>query len=50
MGNFWKGNYTEHESNEGRNKTLSIEEYLNKVRSYFKDNIYGLIRGKFNQQ
>ena len=50
MGNFWNRNYVEDESNEGRSKTLSIEEYLNKVRSYFKDNIYGLIRGKFNQQ
>ena len=29
-------NHIEYESNGDRNKTLSIEEYLNKVRPYLK--------------
>ena len=32
--NFWSNNYIEYES---RNKTLSVKEYLNKVRPYLKD-------------
>ena len=31
---FWSNNYTEYESNTDRNKTLSVEEYLNKMRPY----------------
>ena len=34
---FWSNNYIEYESNGDRNKTLSVEEYLNKLRPYFKD-------------
>ena len=34
LGNFWSKNYTEYESNGDRNKTRSIEEYVNKIRSY----------------
>ena len=30
-------NYIEYESNGGRNKTLSVEEYLNKIRPHLKD-------------
>ena len=30
VGNFWKNIYNEYDSNSGRNRTLSIEEYLNK--------------------
>ena len=37
VGNFCKRNYIECESNEDGNKTLSIEEYLNKIRPYLKD-------------
>ena len=37
VGNFWSKNYIEYESNSDRNKTLSIEEHLNKVRPYLKD-------------
>ena len=29
--NFWSNNYTEHESNSDKNKTLSVEEYLTKI-------------------
>ena len=37
VSNFWSNNYIEHESNSDRNKTLSVEEYLNKIRPYLKD-------------
>ena len=35
-------NYIEYESNGGRNKTLSVEEYLNKIRPHLKDIINDL--------
>ena len=34
----------EYESNGDRNKTLSIEEYLNKIRQYIKDIIHDLVK------
>ena len=34
--------YIEHESNSDRNKTLSFEEYLNKIRPYLEDIINDL--------
>ena len=34
VSNFWSKNYIEFESNGDRNKTPSVEEYLNKVRPY----------------
>ena len=37
VSSFWSNNYIEYESNGDRNKTLSVEEYLNKVNSYLKD-------------
>ena len=37
VGNFWNRNYIEYESNRDRNKTLSTEEYFNKIRPYLKD-------------
>ena len=40
--NFWSRNYIEYESNGDRNKTLSIEAYLNKFRQYLKDIINDL--------
>ena len=36
VSNFWSNNYIEYESNGDRNKTPSVEEYLNKVRPYLK--------------
>ena len=42
VGNLWSNNYIEHESNGDRNKTLSVEEYLNKIRPYLKDIINNL--------
>ena len=37
VGNFCSNNYIEYEGKDNRNKTLSVEEYLNKVRLYLKD-------------
>ena len=41
---YWSNNYIEYEVNGDRNKplTLSVEEYLNKIRPYLKDIIYNL--------
>ena len=35
-------NYIEYKSSRNRNKTLSVEEYLNKIRSYLEDIIINL--------
>ena len=32
VSNFWSNNYIEHKSTGDRNKPLSVEEYLNKIR------------------
>ena len=40
--NFWRRSYIEYGSNKNRNKTLLIEEYLNKIRPYLKDIINDL--------
>ena len=42
VSNFYSKNYIEYESNGGRNKTVSVEEYLHKIRPYFKDFINNL--------
>ena len=42
VNNFWSNNYIQYESNGGRNKTLSFEEYLNKIRPYLQDIINNL--------
>ena len=42
VSNFSSNNYIEYESNCDRNKTISVEEYLNKVRSYLKGIINNL--------
>ena len=34
--NFLSNKYIEYESNTYRNKALSVEEYLNKIRPYLK--------------
>ena len=39
---FWSNNYIEYESKGNRNKTLSVEECLNKIRRYLKDIINNL--------
>ena len=45
MGN----NQIEYKSNGHRNKTLSVEEYLDKIRLYFKDIINDLKQSWKNQ-
>ena len=42
VSNFWSNSYIEYKSNEGRDKTLSVEKYLNKISPYLKDIIYNL--------
>ena len=42
LSNFWSDNYTEYKSNDDRNKTLSFEQYLHKIRLYLKDIINNL--------
>ena len=37
VSNYWSNYYTEYDSNGDRYKTLSTEEYLNKIRVYLKD-------------
>ena len=37
VSNIWSNNYIEYESNGNKNKTLSVEEYLNKISPYLKD-------------
>ena len=42
VGDSWSNNYIEYESNTDRNKMLSVEEYINKNRPFFKDIINNL--------
>ena len=40
--NFWSNNHIEYKINSDKNKALSVEEYLNKIRPYLKDVINDL--------
>ena len=40
--NFWSNNYIEYESYDEKNKTLSVEKYLNKISLYIKDDVNNL--------
>ena len=42
VSNFWCNNSIEYESKGEKNKTLSVEEYLNNIRPYLKDIINNL--------
>ena len=42
IGNFWNNYCIEYESDGDRNKTLSIEEYFNKIRPYLQNIINDL--------
>ena len=42
VSNFWSNNYIKYESNSDRDKTLSVEEYLDICRPYLKDIINNL--------
>ena len=37
VSNFWCNNYFESESNSDRNKTISLEEFRNRIRPFSKD-------------
>ena len=34
---FWNNNYIEYESNVGKNRNLSLDEYLNKIGTYLRN-------------
>ena len=36
VNNVWSNNYTDYKCNGDKNKVLSVEEYLNKIRPYLK--------------
>ena len=40
--NFWSNNYTEYKGNGDKNRILSVEEYLDKIRPYLKNIINDL--------
>ena len=42
VNNIWSNNYIEYKSNGDKNKILSIEEYLNKIRPYLNGIINNL--------
>ena len=42
VSNYWSNNYVDFESNDDKNKTQSVEEYLNKIRLYLKSIINNL--------
>ena len=42
MSIFWSNSYINYERNSDRNKILSFEEYLDKIRPYLKDVIDNL--------
>ena len=53
---FWSNNYIDYERNSCRNKTLSVEYYLNKIRPNLKDivniskNFINFISSKYNDE
>ena len=42
VSNFWNNNFIEYESNGNRNKNLSLDEYLDKIRLWLRDIIFDL--------
>ena len=42
VSDFWNNNYVVHESNAGRNRNLSLDEYLNKAKPYLWNKITDL--------
>ena len=49
VSNFWSNSYIEYENNGDRNKILSVEEYLNKIKPYLT-NINNFKTCEFNEQ
>ena len=37
VSDFWNNNYSEYESNGDKNRYLSLDEYLNKTKPYFRN-------------
>ena len=37
VGNIWNNNYIEYQSNDDRNKHLSLEEYRNRIKPFLRD-------------
>ena len=42
VGNFWYNNYIEYESNSDKNRNLSLDEYLNKIKPFLRNIIIDL--------
>ena len=42
VSNFWNNNYSEYESNCDKNRNLSLDEYLNKIKPYLRKLIIDL--------
>ena len=42
VNSFWSNNYIEYKSNDDKNRILSAEEYLDKIRPYLRDIINDL--------
>ena len=42
VGNFWNNNHIEYESSGDRNQSLSVKEYLDKIKPYLRDKIINL--------
>ena len=42
VNSFWNNNYTEYESNGDKNRDLSLDAYLNKIKTYLRTIIIGL--------
>ena len=42
VGNIWYNNYIEYESNSDKNRNLSLDEYLNKIKPYLRNIIIDL--------
>ena len=42
VSNFWNNNYIEYESNDHKNRNLSLEKYLNKIKLYLRNIIIDL--------
>ena len=40
--NFWDNNYIEYESNGNKNKSLSVQEYVDEIKPYLRDIIINL--------
>ena len=42
VNNFWNNNYIEYENNGDKNTNLSLDKYLNKIKTYLRNIIINL--------